>query len=1027
MIKQIRYGGLASQPNEYISEDGESALLMNLIPENGGVQPISKGVLGFSLEEGMKIITHKPEDKTNYIAYGNGKVQWVADNFESSFSEAKDILSITNTIVDIATLGNVLVISTSNGMHYAKWDSQKDDYINLGSQIPVIEMDFGLKLDLEGVFDNASIELMDGVSFSSGDADWMVINKTPYITLSEGYKEGNSKVFTSNVLEGISFPKEYEYKIAISIGEVNGLNFGHSANAFKIAEIIRVSDGASFGKGNPIKSIPRTNFDNVCIKIFTHIDVDSISFSMTVYRGLKYYYDEDGNEASYKRIRNTQENFNHITGQINKFVSEKGLLSNKFIYPFFVRYAVRLYDGNYSYISPPVLMIPNSGYAPNISYGDGDNKLLLYAWVATLQHRISIPQEYEAWKELIAGIDIFVSSPIYSYNQGLAFDSTKEQYRYKSGNPNAFGIGIVPNFSEYQNLWGKAYTEQCKDITLELEGYIADVEVCRFAQEEVIDSTSSVDSYYLIKSYTLDELTEMTTDFIDVDMSEGTLQSLQSRKPLHDNVLRYEFSDTKVTTYNNRAIVYKGRSILPHANIPSDCRSYYQVYLTDSQPSLIADKVDVYIHLKTNQGERIVKASKQTSDVDGYMQVLNGVGWFYYADSKAYKATIFFKEKNTSRWLKGEYQLKAHDYLDGAYWVGETIGTDMIEQAQYVNIAEVNYWNDKIINNTLENYGKIYLSEAENPWIFILGNSRTIGDGELIGVASATKALSEGQYGQFPLYAFTSEGVWSLSVTNEGLFNPAQPVTRDICTSEDSITQLDQAVLFATVRGIMMLEGANTACITDKIESELPFDLSDLKGGDALAEMSGIDSMAFDAIPFQEFIEGCSMVYDYVHQRIILYNKKCNYAYVFSLESKAWGMMESNIADQINSYPDAIVVTKDGELLNLSKESKESEDKMKGFMVSRALKLDGADVMKTIDTIIQRGNFDRGDVSTILWGSRDLKNWQLVWSSKDHYLRGFRGSPYNYFRIGALTSLGKDESLIGASINYEPKQNNKLR
>jgi hypothetical protein len=256
------------------------------------------------------------------------------------------------------------------------------------------------------------------------------------------------------------------------------------------------------------------------------------------------------------------------------------------------------------------------------------------------------------------------------------------------------------------------------------------------------------------------------------------------------------------------------------------------------------------------------------------------------------------------------------------------------------------------------------------------------------------------------------------------LFNPAQPVTRDVCKSAESITQLDQAVLFATDRGIMMLEGANTACITDKIESELPFDLSDLKGGDELAKMSSIDGKAFNLIPFQDFIEGCSMVYDYTHQRIILYNKECSYAYVFSLESKAWGMMASNIADKINSYPDAIVVTKDGKLLNLSKES---EDKMKGFMVSRALKLDGADVLKTINTIVQRGDFNRGDVSTILWGSRDLKNWQLIWTSKDHYLRGFRGSPYKYYRIGALTNLGKDESLIGVSINYEPKQTNKIR
>lgn len=432
--------------------------------------------------------------------------------------------------------------------------------------------------------------------------------------------------------------------------------------------------------------------------------------------------------------------------------------------------------------------------------------------------------------------------------------------------------------------------------------------------------------------------------------------------------------------------------------------------------------VEAYIHIKTNQGERVVKVvdTEETNN-----RLLNGLGWYYYPNASAYKMTIFYERPHPDdTWFKGEYILKPHDFLDGAYWVGAYLTTDMIELATPTTREEVLKWRAKEISDTISMLNNIYISETENPWTFIQGNTRSIGDGELIGVASATKAISEMQFGQFPLYAFTTDGVWALSVTDEGLFKPAQPATMDVCKNAGSITQLDQAVLFATDRGIMMLEGANTACITDTIESELSFDLSKLKGGDKLAEMSGIKGGAFNIDPFQEFIEGCSMVYDYTHQRIILYNKDYNYAYVFSLESQAWGMMKSNIEDKINSYPDAIVVTKDGELLNLSQEN---DAKMKGFMVSRALKLDGADVLKTINTIVQRGDFNRGEVSTILWGSRDLKNWHLVWSSKDHYMRGFRGTPYKYYRIGALTNLGKDESLIGASINYEPKQTNQIR
>ena len=98
-----------------------------------------------------------------------------------------------------------------------------------------------------------------------------------------------------------------------------------------------------------------------------------------------------------------------------------------------------------------------------------------------------------------------------------------------------------------------------------------------------------------------------------------------------------------------------------------------------------------------------------------------------------------------------------------------------------------------------------------------------------------------------------------------------------------------------------------------------------------------------------------------------------------------------------------------------------------GLIVTRPLKLDNADILKTVDTVIQRGVFRRGHVSTALFGSRDLFNWVLVFSSKDHYLRGFRGTPYKYFRIVMICSLDKGESIFGCGIQYTPRLLNQPR
>ena len=170
--------------------------------------------------------------------------------------------------------------------------------------------------------------------------------------------------------------------------------------------------------------------------------------------------------------------------------------------------------------------------------------------------------------------------------------------------------------------------------------------------------------------------------------------------------------------------------------------------------------------------------------------------------------------------------------------------------------------------------------------------------------------------------------------------------------------------------------------------------------------------------PFIDYLGNSSILYDYPHKRIIIFNKKYTYAYVYSLKSKLWGMMYSRIDYGVNSYPEALAVTKDGKMVNFAYTD---GNPVVGLYVTRPIKLETPDVLKTIDTIIQRGHFQRGHVSTVLYGSRDLFNWHLVWTSKDHYLRGFRGTPYKYFRIAGVAAIDADESIFGASLQFTPR------
>lgn len=163
------------------------------------------------------------------------------------------------------------------------------------------------------------------------------------------------------------------------------------------------------------------------------------------------------------------------------------------------------------------------------------------------------------------------------------------------------------------------------------------------------------------------------------------------------------------------------------------------------------------------------------------------------------------------------------------------------------------------------------------------------------------------------------------------------------------------------------------------------------------------------------------MIYDYVHQRIVVYNPRVTYGYVYSIKSQLWGMLHTDLTENVPSYPNAMAINSFSEIIDLSESTLEGNLKT-GLLITRPLKLDAPDVLKTVDTIIQRGHFRRGHVQSILYGSRDMFSWHLVWSSKDHYLRGFRGTPYKYFRIALVCRLKADESITGATIQFTPRQ-----
>ncbi len=719
---------------------------------------------------------------------------------------------------------------------------------------------------------------------------------------------------------------------------------------------------------------------------------------------------------------------NAVLAKVNKFIADNSTDAGRFIFPFFVRYAYRLYDGSLTMHSSPILMPCCSSGSPLAPFKslelnvDGRYKSINDIIIIAASHQLDYAVQSEIllnrlkdWKDIVQSLDIFISKPIYTYDQngkikdlglhGVGSDTICKHTNQHS----SIDINRYPAAYSYRDLGGM-YRNTFPDDEIAIYGGLG------LPYTQIVADVRSTSQFYFLKSIKLEDL--KTTRTI-IPIEKNYLQSLVNREVMTDDfdshdrlVPKYSFG------YNARLNISAIKKQL-HDNF----NTADMVCFSDAQ--LEAEFPDETAYLKPNHIYKLYFFIKQ----DGKEIIVEGASselsidapffYLYYPNTNAYKVVI--NDVTDNKYY--EFPLERHGFLNGSYYYGGGMSARQRKEVSSVSAS---------VDKTVQVPNKIYTSEVNNPFLFPVTGINTVGTGTILGISAAAKAMSQGQFGQFPLYAFTTEGVWALEVSSNGSYSARQPITRDVCINTDSITQIDSSVLFATDRGIMLISGSQTQCITDGIFSEAPFNVLDLPGIDQLHTKLGHSADAcLPMKPFLGFLAGCQMVYDYVHQRIFVYNPtkengtpKYTYAYVFSLKSKMWGMVFSDLASTINAYPEALAMTHDNKLVSFSDTD---EEVCKGLYITRPLKLEAADVQKTISTLIQRGHFQRGDVGTVLYGSRDLYTWHLIWSSKDHYLRGFRGTPYKYFRIAGLATLTDGKSIFGASVNFEHRHTNQLR
>lgn len=686
-----------------------------------------------------------------------------------------------------------------------------------------------------------------------------------------------------------------------------------------------------------------------------------------------YESSSSGRKITGMNVNQVSKVFNMFDAVINKTLSDKGKQWQKYFV--FGVAAIRLYDGTYYSISNIFKLDWNSATLASVSV-DPYNKRFWSIGPAIATYTISANMDnLDKISNLIQGIDIFLSKAESFVN----LESAAAKY-------------VVP---ESNNI------DQGDMFFTMMSGKEA---------ANAIDSLSFYHSLFISKDEFGKEL--------QLKRVEGTEESL----PLA-NLYRSDLGGKCAITYNNRLHV-------------GNVKEGYNVDLISN----ITPNISNIAELKTEGIVRVKASNKEFwCKVDDL-----GAKLYYFVCVPILNVSEirFYKKTGTSVFEKSMVNMHSSETTAFSFYVaGEgkenvpqfALPWEKSSEEEWNNIVS-KYENYKTNTNALPYSSVVKVSEAENPLIFPAKNSIQVGSSIINALAANTRPISEGQFGDAPLYAFTDEGVWVLMLGEEGTYIARQPANRDICSNPKGILQIDDAVLFPTERGIMMQRGRESECITDVLD-DYPFDFlsiyshstKDKTYPNKLLALGNIPESDVKYVRFRKYLEEAGMIYDYYDSRIIVFNPNYTYAYVYSLKSNMWGTMHNVFNKRVNIYPESYATDKEGKILDVY--VKEPTENVPFFLCSRPLTL-GQDAYKTMFDCITRGYFSSiqaGKCGMVLFGSNDLVNWYYVGSSVNMYLRNLVGSPYKYFRLALMGNLAPKESISALSTEFQSRLQNKLR
>lgn len=703
--------------------------------------------------------------------------------------------------------------------------------------------------------------------------------------------------------------------------------------------------------------------------------------------------------------------------------------NNRFVNPFLAVYAVELYDGSYTLISNPILMLPSVHEntmlfaAPAIHVIQGEGAIVML----TLNSALYFKQEtdYSDWADIVRGVTIFVSEDIELYHTDRLRKYISSQTHYDpaphpteddvdmtcgvdgicgiKGGFEASYLLMTPTVGEPAVIAVGFHNElypihEGDSVLFVMHPVYDDLNLSNYLMghretDQIIADISRTSNFYKVAEIGAKPITEMTS--LVKYMPSKALATLATRDRLDvvDFYSHCKIRADKVYSFNRRLNVigidrgfFEGfKAFCPYRNNVDD----YSVSSNRTQ----AYKVEVTI--TTPEGDTNISYTFNSDDI--FFEKM----WFFYPDPRAKHVKVSYLRYGTYVPIF-EDDLIEHRGLNGAYRIGNALPTG--KENQY-NQPDTVDREDIVIDPPEPEHLPNYLlqSGVDNPFTFSASSYFRVGQGRILGIAGLTTALSQDAYKVATTIVFTTQGIWALEIDGEGAYKTVTPpFSREVCSNPKSITMVDHGVYFVSRKGLMLIKDDSTGCVS--------------------TQLCGKDTEGYDS--FIDFIQDCQMAYDYRDSQLWLVNSAYQYHWVYNMKSGTLARkVDSHLYSSIVSdYPDTLLQSGKEVFSMYNKENINKDGTYySGYFITRPMKFEQAMALKSLRDLKHIKDVSpEAEIALTIYASNDCASWQQLPSLKG---RGFKYFKFRY----DLTNLKAADAFCGTVLYYTTRLTDRIR